>query len=89
MDIVKTREALKDILTVVNMEEKLRVMDWKAVAEELWDCDEHEATQLATDLGLLDLNNDSFEMVVKEAALKYGPYAAFALKLLKLFLPKP
>lgn len=88
MGIDNVRAALKDTLDLINAEEKLRLVDFGVVAQEVFDLDDAEAQKLAADLQLLDLSNDELEAKVKAVASSAAPYAALALRILKMFVPK-
>lgn len=77
-----------NLVAVVNAQQKLFAVDYKVVFKQILDLDEDEALQLAKDFQILDLNDDALEAKLEQYALIGGKPLAYALRILKLFLPK-
>lgn len=82
------KEELQAAITVVNGVDKLRAVKFDVLVEQVLDLDEAEAVELATAVGILDLADDALEAKVEALALAGAKPVAFALRILKLLLPK-
>lgn len=88
LPIDEAKKALGALVMGVNAEEQLRMVDWVRVGEQMLDADEDELTQLVDVLKGMDLKDDALEAKIKMYADIGAKPIAYALRILKIFLPK-